>query len=255
MDTPLVTILIATYNRADLIGEAISSAQQQTYTNLEIIVLDDASVDDTEKIVCAYAEKDSRIIYFKQKTNVGIAQNRNSGLNQARGKYIAILDSDDVWVDNEKLSKQVAFLEMNVKHGLVGTWLQNIDGHGKILDTTIFETDNQSIRKHILCRNQFAQSSLLYRTQLARDAGGYNVSYKVCDDYDLWLKIGLNAEFANMPEYMTGYRIHTGGITKTKKMLAAREHLSIIKKYKEKYPGYFWAFIKGCLRIVKATPF
>lgn len=251
-DLPRVTVIIPTYNRADLIGQAIESVQKQTFTDWEIIVIDDASKDNTAAVVAPFVAVDLRIRYFVQLANVGIARNRNTGLDQARGTYIAMLDSDDVWLDPNKLAEQVKFLDARPDYALVGTYVTSIDLQGKPVGTFGYETGNTAIRRAILFRNQFTQSSVLYRLSAAREAGNYDTSIIVNDDYGLWLAIGRRHKFANLSEPMTGYRIHPQGITKTRPLVSAREHLQIIKKYRADYPNYFLASIKARLRILKA---
>ena len=250
--SPLVTILVATYNRARYIGDAIRSAQAQTFRDWELIVLDDASTDGTEEIVKAIAAQDERLVYVKHTQNKGIAENRNSGLELARGRYVAVLDSDDVWTDDYKLEKQVAFLNDNLTCIAVGTWVSVIDENGARIGAISYETDDASIRGRFLLRNQFAQSSIMYRLSVARIAGGYNKEYRVNDDYDLWLTMGAQGTFANIPEYAAAYREHSGGITKEKKLKAALEHLAIMKKHGKQYSNYVPALLKSYLRILKA---
>lgn len=252
METPLISVIVPTHNRADLLPEALRSVLAQTFTDWELIVMDDASTDDTESVVAEFAQRDGRIRYVRNEKNLGIARNRNEGLAQARGRLIAMLDSDDVWLDHWKLEKQADFLATNPGHVIVGTYACVMDENGKNCGSFEFETSDAAIRAHMLRRNQFVQSSLLYRKVAAMQVGGYDSSYTVADDYDLWLKMGAEGKLAVIPEYMTGYREHSGGITKTKRVLAAREHLSIIRKHKLAYPAYLLAFIKAQLRIALA---
>jgi glycosyltransferase involved in cell wall biosynthesis len=270
MDTPLVTILTPSYNRAAYIATAIESVLAQTFTDWELIVIDDASTDGTEAIVKNCIEKEkaarngvSRISYIRQPKNVGIAHNRNTGLEKARGTYIAVLDSDDVWTDPEKLAKQVDFFKKNAAatanagnparpYGIVGSWVKKIDTAGKEIGEIRFCTDDAAIRTNILLRHQFAHSSVVFLKQAALDIGGYSPAYTIGDDYDLMLAIGRKYAFANLPEYTTAYRIHDDNITKTKRALHAREHFAIIKKYRRDYPGFWAAAIKSYVRIVVA---
>lgn len=252
MDTPLISIIIVTYNREKYITEAISSVQKQSYRNWELLVVDDASTDKTEDVVMDMADKDSRIRYVRQKENVGIARNRNTGLAEAKGAYIAMLDSDDFWIDSEKLKVQLDFLEAHPDHALVGTWMTLIDADSAPAGSAKYEIHDADIRKEILLRNQFAQSSILCRTSAIRDAGGYDASVIVLEDYRLWLQIGLAHKFANIPEYMTGYRVHTGSITTGRRLLTADEHIRAIRKFKYGYPRYATALIKGYARMLLA---
>jgi glycosyltransferase involved in cell wall biosynthesis len=251
-----VSIIMPTYNRAREIGEAIQSILAQSYTDWELIIIDDASTDDTEAVVKNYilrAEQASdhpRIRYIRQPKNSGISIARNRGLAEAHGTYIAMLDSDDIWLDSGKLTQQVAFLETHPDYALVGTWLKTMKAKGTIIGKVKFSTTDEKIRLHILRRNQFAQSSVLILKQAITDEGGYDNAYTVNEDYDLWLKIGRKYKFATIPEYMLGYRIHHGNIMRSQRVLAAQSHLEIIRKYHHDYPGYWRAKIKGRIRLL-----
>lgn len=249
---PLVTILVATYNRANYISLALESAERQTFRDWELLVLDDGSTDNTEEIVAAHIARDPRIRYVRHAKNKGIAENRNSGLALARGAYVAVLDSDDMWTDDRKLERQIEHLKTNPDCVAVGTFVTVINEMGAEIGRFAYETNDAGIRSRILLRNQFAQSSILYRLDAARAAGGYDASYRVNDDYDLWLKMGARGALANIPEYTTAYREHSGGITKEKKLKAALEHLDIIRKHRAQYPRYGIATLKAWARIIKA---
>ena len=110
----LVSIIMPSYNTGRFIAESIESVQAQTYTNWELIIVDDCSTDDTDAVVAQYC-KDTRIRYLKNEKNSGAAVSRNYALREARGKWIAFLDSDDLW-EPEKLCKQIAFMENNGYH-------------------------------------------------------------------------------------------------------------------------------------------
>jgi glycosyltransferase involved in cell wall biosynthesis len=253
LNNPLVSILVATYNRANLIGIALASVQKQSYKNWELIVIDDASTDDTQKIVASFIQNDPRIRYVRQAQNVGIARNRNTGLTEAKGEFVAVLDSDDIWTDTDKLAKQVAFLQKNTETAAVGTFVSVIDAKGLVKKLVRYQISDSGIRSHLFRRNQFAQSSIMYRKAAVQAVGGYDATYTVNDDYDLWLKLGRTSKLANLPEFTAGYRVHAGGITKTKRLKAAKEHLAIMKAHKKSYPRYALGVLKAYLRILLAT--
>ena len=112
MQNTLVSIITPTYNCAKFIEETIRSVQAQTYLNWEMIISDDCSTDNTREIIAPYLESDSRIKYICNDKNSGAAITRNNALRQAKGRWIAFLDSDDLWLP-EKLEKQIAFMETN----------------------------------------------------------------------------------------------------------------------------------------------
>lgn len=247
-----VSVIIPTYNRADFIGQAIESVIAQTYTDGELIVMDDASTDTTEAIVRAFMKKDQRIRYIRQEKNIGISANRNAGIAKATGTYIAMLDSDDIWLDPKKLAQQVTFLESHPDYALVGTQVRTIDTKGNVIGSMTFATDDGHIRQHMLLRNQFVQSSVLFTKKSAEEAGLYDPMLAVNEDYDLWLNMGKKNKFANLPGFTVGYRIHDGNIIRAKRLLAAGKHLDIIKKYRRDYPHFYPAVIKSYLRILRA---
>ena len=248
--TPKVSVIIATYNRANYIHEAIDSVLKQSYSNWEIVIIDDASEDTTGEIVRKYREKDPRIFYYKNQKNLGIAKTRNKGLELARGEYIAPLDSDDIWLDKDKLKKQVEFLDANPDYAMLGGGIMHIDAQSKPIKKVLFPVYDSVIRNIILQFNPFAQSTLLFRKSAALEVGGYSTEYKVADDYDLWLKIGMKYKFTNIPQVLSGYRIHGGNITHTKRLTTAKEILEIVRKYAKYYKRPTMGIIKAYMRIL-----
>jgi len=240
---PKVSVIIITYNRANLLTKAVASVLTQDYLDFELIIIDDASSDNTSEVV----PEDSRIKYFRNETNLGISKSRNRGVSLATGEYVAMLDSDDYWLVNNKLSKQVSYLDSNLEVGLVGTAIRCEDEQGVFLKEDIFETSDKNIRAKLLWKNQFAQSSILFRKKYFSN---YDESLSIGEDYDLWLKIGCDSKLANLPDVMVAYLIHSGSITKQKIFKTIMATDKIICRYKNNYPGYFKARIKTVLRLL-----
>lgn len=251
INSPLVSIMMTSYNRADLIGTAIKSVLDQTYQNWELLILDDASTDNTAAIVASVAGSDPRVIYSLAAENLGITKNRNRGFALAKGTYIAVLDSDDLWSDANKLAKQVHFLESNPTYVLVGTGVAVIDKDGTITKELRYAHTDATIRSKMLMRNQFTHSAVLMRRSSLPLPRPYDESGEVSiwEDYDLFLRLGQTGLTANLPEIMTSYRWHGGNISQAEKKNGAYAHLRIIKKYRHVYPNYPLAFIKGVLRL------
>ncbi len=243
--TPLVSIMMTTFNRADLIGEAIKSVLGQTYQNWELLILDDGSIDDTATVVSDFVAHDSRIKYFPAPQNLGITKNRNRGLELSIGKYIAVLDSDDFWCDATKLEKQVSYLEAHADTILIGTQTKVVDESSNTIDQFSYATNDTGIRKKLFLRNQFTHSSIIFRMQPGLK---YDENISIWEDYELILRLGAQGKLANLPEVMTAYRKHATNISRNKKISGAKTHLEIIKKYKGKYPNYWLAFVKRKLK-------
>lgn len=246
--------MMASYNRQEFIKEAIESVQVQTYANWELLVLDDASTDQSPNIIRELEAQDSRIRLVPSDTNLGITRNRNRGFIIAKGDYIAVLDNDDYWLNKDKLAKQVEFLETNPDYVLVGTNVAIVEDHSEPVVKFSYQTEDTAIRKKILARNQFTHSSILMRRGALPSEKPYDETglVSIWEDYDLFLRLGQRGKLANLSEVMTAYRLHSGNITKAKKKEGAKTHLKIIKKYQSSYPNYHLALIKGWLRYLLA---
>lgn len=245
LNTPLVSITMPAYNAGSFIQETINSVLQQTYSKWELIIVDDGSSDNTLDILNTY--EDPRIKIFKHEQNSGVVATRNTALKHAQGTYIAILDSDDVWIDTAKLEKQVSFMEKHPQHGIVGTNITHIDEKGELVGKTLYVTDNIDIRSRILITNQFAHSTVLIRKSVLDKIGGYR-DFAPADDLELIMRIGKVSQFANLPIFSTKYRIHSGGISKTGKKKMASQIVRIITLYRHDYPSSIPALIKAYIR-------
>lgn len=245
-NSPLVTILVLSYNRAAYIAQAVDSVLAQTYQNFELIILDDGSTDNTAEILARYS--DPRIKTVLHPDNAGLHVRRAESLTYARGTYVAVLDSDDVWTDPAKLAQQVEYLETHPECVLVGTFITLCDLAGNTIGRNSYHTTDEAIRGAILRRNQFTHSSILMRASALKEVAGYRDT-GLAEDLDLFLQLGLVGTFANIPKYMTTYRIHTESFHPQKQAMA-RAVLGIIQAYRHHYPHYYRAWIKAQLRLV-----
>lgn len=210
---PLVSVTICSYNRADMITKAIQSAIDQSYQNIEIIVVDDASTDNTEEIVKSI-HSSKPIKYFRNPVNLNIAGTRNKTVEYSSGEYIAILDSDDFWIDKNKIQEQVNFLESNKDFALVGTQAKVIDQNGNFTGEIKNHLINEDIQRNLLIRNQFIHSTVLYRKDKIIENNFFDKKNSPFEDYDLLLKIGRKNKLANLNIFTTVYREHSGGESK-----------------------------------------
>lgn len=240
---PLVSVLIATYNRSHLIDQAIKSVLMQSYKNWEIIVADDASNDETQKVVAIWQKKFPRIKYARSKRNQGIAKNSNMGLKLAQGKYIAILDDDDQWADKNKLKIQVEFLEKNPQYVGCGGGIIVIDHRHKELYRYLKPETDEKIRKYMLFSNPMANTTTIFRQESGKKIGFYDVSLRYSADRDFWLKLGKIGKLYNFPRYFA-YYLMSGNNTSIKKIRPhLKNSLMITKRYKDDYPNYQKAII------------
>lgn len=208
----LVSILTPTYNTEKFIRATIESVQNQTYQNWEMILVDDASTDETAKIISDFADKDSRIKLFKLSKNSGNGFARNEALEKATGKYIAYLDADDLW-SSTKLEKQIQFLKTN-NQPFTFSYYDSIDGEGNNLKRRV-ESPNPLTYKELFFCNYVGNLTAIYDTEYF---GKIKLeSSEKRQDWRIWLTIlkQLKAVEA-VPESLAFYRIRKDSISSSK---------------------------------------
>jgi len=240
---PLVSVIMPAYNCADLIEFTIDSVIKQTYENWELIVVDDFSIDNTEKIVKKYVENDSRIKFLSLEKNSGAAVARNKAVDYANGKYLAFLDSDDLW-HPEKLSKQIKFMEDN-NYLFTCTKYSKIDYNGNFLNV-IIDVREKSNYNDILKKNP-GNSTVIYN---ALSVGKIIIpDIRKINDYVMWLAVIKKTNLLyGIDEVLSSHRIRKGSLSKNKfglvkfhwKVYRDIEGLSFIKSV---YLVLYWIVI------------
>ena len=208
---PRVSVLIAVYNAAQFLGQAIASVLAQTYGDFELIAVDDFSSDDSLAILQSVA--DPRIRIIKHNANLGASIARNDALAEARGEFIAILDADDVCAP-ERLERQVAFLDANPKVGLVGCGIyDNTDVNGTVLHRSQLPLDNTTIQRTLMKEWCFLHSSIMFRKSLQEVVGGYREAFEPAEDHDFVLRILELCHAHNLSEPLVSYRLNPKGLS------------------------------------------
>ncbi|MGB0452220.1 MAG: glycosyltransferase family 2 protein [Bacteriovoracaceae bacterium] len=181
--SPLISVIIPTFNRAQVLSRAIESVLNQSYQNFELIVVDDGSTDETEKLISEILE--AHLIKIE---NSGVSHARNVGVHKAKGEWLAFLDSDDEWLKN-KLEKQVEFLTSNPHLKIVHTneaWFRN----DKFLNQHLkHKKSGGDFFERALDLCLISPSSVLIEKNLFQSLGGFKENFPVCEDYDLWLRV------------------------------------------------------------------
>lgn len=184
--SPLVSVIIPTYNRWPMVGEAVDSVLRQTYTSFEILVVDDGSTDET---VTALRGRDWRLRILSQ-PNGGVAAARNTGVRHAWGKYLAFLDSDDLWLPR-KLEVQTVFMERNSGVAICQTeeiWVRR----GVRVNPKIkHRKPSGDIFRRCLDLCVVSPSAVMIAKEFFSQIGGFDETFPVCEDYDLWLRIAV----------------------------------------------------------------
>jgi glycosyltransferase involved in cell wall biosynthesis len=208
---PRVSVLMAVYNAAPFLSQAIASVLSQTYHDFELIVVDDFSSDDSLAILQSFSDPRMRII--KHGATLGASIARNDALAAARGEFIAILDADDVCAP-ERLERQVAFLDGNANVGLVGCGLyDNTDVNGTVLHRSQLPVDNTTIQRTLMKEWCFLHSSIVFRKSLQEVVGGYRGAFEPVEDHDFVLRILELCHAHNLPEALVSYRLNPKGLS------------------------------------------
>jgi len=249
---PKVSVVITTFKRPWFLREAIESVLSQNFKNFELIIVnDDPAGEEIDRMISSF--RDSRIVYVKNKENLGSTKSLNVGLRTAKGEYIAILDDDDVWLSKEKLSYQVRFLDENPEYVLLGTNGVIVDAaSGKEITKSNYPADDKELRKMILKSNPFAHSSVMFRREIAEAVGGYDESLPRGKDYDLWLKLARVGKIAILPDCFLKYREATFAQRNLVKQRYedAKWTLEVMKRHRRELPSTFWPYICQLLRFI-----
>jgi len=239
----LVSIITPSYNCEKYIGKTIETVINQTYQNWEMLIVDDASTDNTEKVVKSY--KDSRIKYIKLNENSGAAIARNKGMKDAKGKYIAFIDSDDLW-KSDKLEKQIKFMKEN-NYNIVCTSYEHINEKGDRLNR-IIKCKKKVDYKGVLLSCPVGNSTVIYNVDALGKFEVPNIRKR--NDDALWLKMLKKEKYIyGLDEVLMQYRIRENSISRKKIELVKYhwylyrkiEHLSVIRSL---FHIVVWGFIK-----------
>ena len=205
MTSPELSVFITSYNSELYIREAINSILNQTYTDYELIIIDNASTDKTVSIIKSYM--DNRIHLVSHSQNIGIVGSRNQALDMAKGTFITFLDSDDI-AHPQKFEKQLAFLKNNPEFGMVGSSVILINGKGTETGRWKLNSRAGTIPAIMLFHNYFVNSAVMFRKALVKDFK-YPEDLIIGEDYILWFNLLQISKGINLPEYLTSYRQHS----------------------------------------------
>jgi len=249
---PTVSVIIPTYNRANLIEKAIKSALKQTYKDFEIIVVDDGSIDNTEEIVKDFT--DFRIHYICHKHNQGVSAARNTGIKTCRGEYIAFLDSDDEWLPG-KLDKQIKVLQSESSEvGVVHSDLLYIDENGKNMNKLRNPKKGGYIYEDLLGKNCVGPpSTLLIKKECFNRVGLFDNLLNAQEDWDMYIRIAKYYKFTFIKIPLVKYRKHPSQISRNLEVKTVSANRILVKYTKEleKRPGahskhYFYIGNRFC---------
>lgn len=205
---PKVSVILPVYNAGGYLREAIDSILHQTFTDFELVIVNDGSTDGSDSVIRSYT--DSRIRYIVQE-NQGVRGALNTALAAASGEYIARMDQDDI-SDPRRFALQVEFLDQHTDHIVVGTTYAYINQHGQVTGVFPALLNDVDIRRELFTKSPFGHGSVMLRAAPMREQRiVYRADYT--DDYDLWFQLAPHGKFANLPEVLYFWRNLSSGIT------------------------------------------
>ncbi len=232
---PTISIIIPAYNAATTILETIASVQQQTFSDFELIVINDGSTDRTLEVLQSI--KDERLQIFSYE-NGGVSTARNRGISQASGEFIAFLDADDLWTP-DKLELQLAALQQHLEAGVAYSW-------------TYFVEEKEGSRFFYPCQPVFSEgnvypklltgdfiysgSNTLIRKQAIDSVGEFDCAINHCDDWDYWVRLAAQWHFVVVPKYQILYRRSSGAASSKIEMMKRASLMAIEKVFREAPP-------------------
>ncbi len=243
-----VSVVVPAYNRAHFLNTVVDTVLSQTFTDLELIIVDDGSQDDTRLICMQLAERDTRVRYIYQ-NNKGLPGARNMGIRAARGEFIALLDSDDLW-EPTKLEKQWAVVEHNPDIDVIYCDYAKIDEAGQVYHVvhppdTRLPTMYESLLYYNIVHG--SASAVLIRKACFDRVGLFDEALHSLEDWDMWIRLAQFYRFAFVPEVLVYLRQHTGQMQRNVASMADaylqlmdKVSLSILPKHKDHLARVRW---------------
>ena len=225
-----VSVIIPTYNRSKYIRRAIDSVLKQTFTDYEIIVIDDGSTDNTGEILRGYGE---RVSYIRQ-SNQGISASRNRGIGIAKGKYIAFLDSDDEWVP-EKLALQVKLLDNDERLGLVCSRMVILNEQGDQCGMKPQKRTGKNFRELVEIGGDLPTSTIMTRKECFDKVGVFDKDLPPMEDFEMWVRIASQYDVYTIPDKILAYYYRHGHQITSDKTLVYEATVKLDKAILDRY--------------------
>ena len=244
-EPPAVSVVIPAYNAAWCVRKAIDSVLMQDFTDREVIVVDDGSIDDTAAVLAAYGDA----IHVVRKPNGGMSSARNAGIAQARGEFIAFLDADDWWLPG-KLSRQVSLMRARPELGFTSTAARVEDPEGRTLNLWSCDCEDRPILLSLFASNAGiagGSSALMVRRSVLDRVGGYDEGLGGVEDGDLWMRLAAVSEYACIEDALVVVLRRGGSVSRNVEGMRAGA-IRVMHKNRRllpaEYRGRFW---RDCL--------
>jgi len=207
---PLISVLMPVYNAERYLNVALESVFNQSCADFELLALDDASTDASRDILQSFSDSDSRLRILVNASNQGVSRTLNRGLKQARGQFIARMDADDI-CEPFRFERQINFLQAHTQVCVCGSWATDIDENGRVIQLRAMPTGAR-LNTFWWRPSPLVHPSVMWSVE--RQTWLYDEKLRCAQDYDLWLKLGLNGEkLGNIEETLLRYRVHEASIS------------------------------------------
>ncbi len=214
MNAPAISVLLPAYNAAAFIRPAVESVLTQTCGDFELLAIDDGSTDSTRAILAEY--RDPRLRLLVNERNIGLTATLNRGLREARGELIVRQDADDV-SQPERFAKQLAFLREHPDVMLLGTAARQFDAAGRSLGALDMPCSPLAVRWAMLFDNPFLHTAVMFRRAVVGEFTGYDESFSISQDYELWSRISRKYPTANLSERLLTLRAHGDSLMRSRR--------------------------------------
>ena len=229
-NAPKISLIMSVYNGEDYLAETIDSVLNQTFTEWELIVINDCSTDSTSEILSKYAALDSRVKVHTNEVNLRLPSSLNKALTLAQGKYIARMDADDICLPN-RLQKQYEFMEKNQDVDLSSCRFMTLKNGFVSSGGCGGKNDYNSLKALLLVTNPILHPGIIAKAQVIKELG-YDKNFTCTEDMELWTRFVLGGyKLEILPEYLMMYRLHDKQITGTTLEKQKGEVISIQRKY------------------------
>jgi glycosyltransferase involved in cell wall biosynthesis len=223
--TPRVSVLIGVFNNAATLGQAIDGMLAQTVRELEIVVIDDGSADDSADIAREATARDDRVRLLSMPANVGIARSLNEGLRSARAPVVAVQDADD-WSEPERLERQLAALDADPAVAVVGSRMREVGPDGaELRPRTAFAAGD--VGEILLRINPIPNTCAAFRRDVALAVGGYDARYRYATEYDLWLRLAERHRVITLDEVLSTRRMSGRNVAARRERAQTAEAIAI----------------------------
>ena len=232
---PRVSVLMTIYNAAPFLRRTLDTLSAQTFGDWELVAVENGSRDDSRRILSEWGDPRLRAIELPE--NIGRTPALRLGLEHARGEYVAVLDADDLCLP-DRLQREVEYLDAHRDVVLVGTWTDCVDAQDRVVDHYRPPSSHDALMDVFASTNPIVHSAAMYRTQVAREVGGYPPELAHSQDFGLWVRMLKRGRVAVIEETLCLFRIAPGSMTQSQRYRvdAALDHLRLLRVIREELP-------------------